>query len=575
MKRHFLLFTTLGLFTLSACSSGTYDFAVTSYDPDAITIENVVSANKAEDYPHLTEVSDKDWLVLFYICADTDKIHNTDPAPNDELYKQMAQIGRGLKKIRRYDGLNPKADYKNITAVGLWDGYNIDKDLQYYMPYTSALEFKYPAQTYTKDIQSDIKNFAKDLSQEIMNSENNWLGDVQELNMAKPESLSNFLHWSLEKYNSDNSKDVVLVIAGCGGGSFGDETGSYIPPSSRSTCSDQSSESYYLSATDIVTALSANGFSSTNKLPILILDTSFGASLEDSFEYRNTVLSMVAAPSELPYASINYNYLLQCFKKNATPYSIGTELVNIYANTNYNLNSITIKGISSLSFIDLTQIEAVANNVNMLADRILTKKDTKNLDNNTYSVYDSLKADNSNASYKYGFLCQNEAAENLLTDTAMFYKAVYNHDTANVLPGYESSTILFQGYFYLFDLGYLTKQINKTAASKHGVEEIYYYCDQIQNSMKKAVVSAWRNGTGSKSGLYARIDKNSAFGLTITGRAIQLSGSENNYFQPYYATTFSFKDYKETGKESKSNWKDLLESLYPEQFQDTTFIHYQ
>lgn len=210
----------------------------------------------------------------------------------------------------------------------------------------------------------------------------------------------------------------------------------------------------------------------------------------------------------------------------------------------------------------------------MLADRILTKKDTKNLDNNTYSVYDSLKADNSNASYKYGFLCYNDAAENLLTDTAMFYKAVYNHETANVPPGF-SGMVLFQGYFYQFDLGYLTKQINKTAASKHGVEEIYYYCDQIQSSMKNAVVSAWRNGSGSKSGLYTKIDKESAFGLTITGPAREISGSSGNYFQPYYATSFSFRDYKETGKGSKSNWKDLLESLYPEQFQDTTFIHYQ
>lgn len=559
----------LFLLIFTGCSDSKYEFMVYSQDPDAINIESVVTAKDIENYPHLSQKTDKDWLLLFYLCADADKIHNTDPNPNDEMFRQMAQIGRGLKKIRKYDGTSPKSSYANVTAVGLWDGYNTDKELTYYLPYTYAFEFKYPSQTYTSEIVQDVNNFTIDKSPEIMSSENNWIGDLHEMNMAKTETLSAFLSWALAEYNSDNSKEVALIIAGTGGGSFGDETGTYIPPSARSTCSDQSSESFYLSATDIVTALTANGFSSSNKLPLLIIDSSFSASLEDAFEYRNTVLSLVASPSEIPFASIDFNYLLQCFRKDASPYSIGSELVNIYANKNYYKNSITNKGISSLSYIDLSHVESIANNVNLLADSILNLKDTKNLNNNKYSIYDCMK--NSD----YGFLLYNDSAENLLTDYSMFYKAVYNHETANLIPKYEGTTIFLQGYFYQFDLGYLTRQINKTAAYKTGAESIYYYCDEIQTEMKKAVVSCWRNGTGNKAGLYPSIDSESAFGLTITGPARELSGCEGDYFQPYNATNFSFKDYKESGNESKNNWKNLLESLFPEQFKDITeFIHY-
>ncbi|MCR5495446.1 MAG: hypothetical protein K6F15_07385 [Treponema sp.] len=559
----------LFLLIFTGCSDSKYEFMVYSQDPDAINIESVVTAKDIEIYPHLSQKTDKDWLLLFYLCADADKIHNTDPNPNDEMFRQMAQIGRGLKKIRKYDGTSPKSNYANVTAVGLWDGYNVEKELTYYLPYTYAFEFKYPSQTYTSEIVQDVNNFTIDKSPEIMSSENNWIGELHEMNMAKTESLSAFLSWALAEYNSDNSKEVALIIAGTGGGSFGDETGTYIPPSARSTCSDQSSESFYLSATDIVTALTANGFSSSNKLPLLIIDSSFSASLEDAFEYRNTVLSLVASPSEIPFASIDFNYLLQCFRKDASPYSIGSELVNIYANKNYYKNSITNKGISSLSYIDLSHVESIGNNVNLLADSILNLKDTKNLNNNKYSIYDCM------TNSDYGFLLYNDSAENLLTDYSMFYKAVYNHETANLIPKYEGTTIFLQGYFYQFDLGYLTRQINKTAAYKTGAESIYYYCDEIQEAMKKAVVSCWRNGTGNKSGLYNSIDSDSAFGLTITGPARELSGCEGDYFQPYNATNFSFKDYKESGNESKNNWKNLLESLFPEQFKDITeFIHY-
>lgn len=575
MRLRFLLITLSSLLIFGACSSDTYDFIITSSDPDAVNIENIVTPNDSSEYPHLTQTTDKEWLVLFYIAADTSKKYNSYPRqPNDARFIQMAQIGRGLRKIRLADGKTPKSAYANVTAVGLWDGYNAnrdgqdeEKDLQHYLPYTYLFEFKYPDQTYTADISSNYENFTIDVSSDVMNSTNNWLTDTHEANTASGDTLKNFLSWALSKYNSDNSKEVALILTGDSGGSFGDETGTYIPPESRATCRDSSSNSSFLSAPEIVTALSANGFSSSEKLSILILDAAFSASLEDSFEYKDTVLSLVASPSEVPYGAIDFNYLLQCFTKNATPYSIGTSLVNIYANINYGRNQETFKGMSSLSYIDLTQIVPVANNTNMLADKIISLKNTKKIKNNTYSVFDCL------TNSDYGFLKYNDEADNYLTDNAMFYKAMYEHEVTDKL--HPEATTFFQGYFYQFDLGYLAYKIYRTVASKQGIESIYYYCDEINKSLEKAVVSCWRNGTGSKSGLYPAVESNFRLGLTITGSARDQSGFAGNYLQPYNFSTFSFRDYKETGKESSSNWKELLTELYPEQFQANNYPHYK
>lgn len=566
MKRQFIIFAIFGILMLTTCSNETYDFFVTSSDPDSINIESVVSANKAEDYPHLTQTTEKGWLVLFYICADYYRKYSSYPNhPNDSRYNQMSQIGRGLKKIKLADGKTPKSAFANVTAAGLWDGYNKDEKLNTYLPYTYLFEFKYPEQTYTADIAKSYKNFTIDYTKEITESENDWLNGKQEANSADVNTLKNFLTWALQKYNSDNSKEVVLILAGDGGGSFGEEIGSYIPPS-RALCKDASSDSYYLTAKEITEALSANGFSSLNKLPLLILDSSFSSSLEDAFEYKDTILSLVASPSEVPCAAIDFNYLLQCFTKKATPYSIGTSLVNIYANKNYGSNAETDKGTASLSYIDLTQIDELTNKVNIFADHILTCKNQKDIDYK-YSVFECLTNED------FGFLNYDDEAPNYMTDSAMFYKAEYMHEVENIyLP---DTTNIFHGYFYQFDLGYLAFEIYKSVSTKQGLDTIYYSCDEINKALKKAIISSWRNGTGAKKGLYTSLDSDFRFGLTITGPARTVNGDDNNYLQPYNFSDFSFKNYKETGKETSANWNELLRTVFPEQFIENTYPHYK
>lgn len=332
MKKYSFIFALIISFFYISCSSDSYNIFLTTTEPDTINIENIVIPNSADKYPELTAPVNKDWLVLFYIGADS--------YVNDELYLQMAQIGRGLRSIMRYDGQTFKKDFSKVTAVALWDGFNTDGSYtpKFYLPNTYLFEFKYPEQKSTIEIADDYRNFTINHSDEVLKSGDNWLTINQEVNSADGDTLRKFIAWAQNKYNSDNSKEVILVISGMGGGSFGTETGTYIPPSSRATSRDYSSESYYLSAPQIKIALEANGFNSSNKLKLLIIDSAFSASLEDAFELRNNVASMIASPSDVPDGGIDFNYFLQSLRKNTSIYNIGSETVNVYANRNYNYN---------------------------------------------------------------------------------------------------------------------------------------------------------------------------------------------------------------------------------------------
>ena len=568
MKKYSFIFALIISFFYISCSSDSYNIFLTTTEPDTINIENIVIPNSADKYPELTAPVNKDWLVLFYIGADS--------YVNDELYLQMAQIGRGLRSIMRYDGQTFKKDFSKVTAVALWDGFNTDGSYtpKFYLPNTYLFEFKYPEQKSTIEIADDYRNFTINHSDEVLKSNDNWLTINQEVNSADGDTLKKFIAWTQNKYNSDNSKEVILVISGMGGGSFGTETGTYIPPSSRATSRDYSSESYYLSAPQIKIALEANGFNSSNKLKLLIIDSAFSASLEDAFELRNNVASMIASPSDVPDGGIDFNYFLQSLRKNTSIYNIGSETVNVYANRNYNYNKERnysyntkfMKNMASLSFYDLSLVEKLGKEVNVLANNILYTKDNSTeqmLIDREYTMFECMK------NKEYGFLLYDDETPLLITDNAMFYKAIYEHR----IPKYD----FFRGYFYQNDLGYMAHAIERTA-EKNGIDTIYKPCSEIKNILKDMMISKWRNGNNTKQGIYPYlINKNKSlnedskvyYGLTIAAQARPQAKDE--YLQPYNFSDFEFKTYKET---DQKNWRDLLEALFPEQFKECTFYTY-
>lgn len=572
MKRCFFLYLIVFYF-FSSCSSDTYDIIVNcASDPDFINIENVVSSRDSRNYPYLTEKSEKEWLILFYIDADNYK--------NDQLFQEMAQICKGLRNIYRYDGITPKKEYNNVTAVGLWDGFNKDTKYtpNYYMPLSYLFEFQYPQQENITQILSTYKgtpeklNFLKDVSNDVINDpDDNWLGSYHEVNMADKNTLDKFLKWALKKYNNDNSKRVIIVMSGEGGGSFGKETGSYVP-SSRAINRDMSSDSYYLSMKDVHDALENNNFTESNKLDLLVMEQDYSASLEDLYEIKDVVKATLASPSSLPGSSVDMNYFIQSLRKNSTIYSIGTEAVNVFANKNYTKYPETSygdipdknQGMATLTFIDMSKIKELGDKVNKLADGIYKT----NIHNENYLVdqkYTFLECmDNKeNISYEYGLLKPDDYAKNFITDYAMFYKSWYRHK----IDRYD----YFWGHFYMFDLGYFCEKSYTVAskAGRDGILEIIEPADNIRQFLEETIISSWRNGTNSKSGIYTTLSNSNIYGITITGPAKVNNGSKKLYMQPYNFSTFTYKDYK---KDGMHNWYDVLHTLYEEQFHENPYL---
>lgn len=584
MRKLFFFFLFIFIFSFfSACSSDSYDIvAFTPVNEDVINVENIVAAKPAGWYDHLTQADSKEYLLLFYISGDNLR--------NDLYFRQMAQIARGLSSVYRIDG-KPKKSYSEITCAGLWDGYNKNENAaaslevdssagkytsSYFLPNTYLFEIKWPGEKTTAQLVSDYKSFTTDLSDEVISSGDNWLSNLKEVDTGKGEVFKKFLKWGISKYNSDGSKRVVVFIAGVGGGSFGDETGTYIPPESRALCCDYSARRNYLSASEIASGLSSVGFSTDNKIEMLVIDSGYSCSLEDAFEYKDYAKALIASPSDVPAGGIDLNYFVQSLRSSSTVYSVGAETVNVYANRNYTTQEKYVEnGTASLSFIDLSLINDIADRVNDIATRFLNTKTSsaENIIDSKYTFYECL------TNSDYGFLRYDDDKSLFLTDYAMFYKPIYEHIIYTSSDKYN----IFSGFFYQFDLGYFADKVARIGETNGstGINSIYYHCNELGKLLSKAVVASWRNGNGSKPGIYSSKDEDGYIinGITITGPArvaydysASTTGKNSVYLQPYNFTDFSYKAYYSSS--CANNWCDLLKDLYPEQFKENDHIDY-
>lgn len=582
-KLHFFFVLVITFSFFAGCSSDSYDIvAFTPVDEDSINVENIVAAKPADWYEHLTQNDSRDYLLLFYISGDNLR--------NDLYFKQMAQIARGLSSVYRIDG-KPKKAYSEITCAGLWDGYNKNENAaasletdssaakytsSYFLPNTYLFEINWPGEKTTAQLVSDVKSFTTDLSEEVISSDDNWLSSLKEVDTGKGDVFKKFLKWGISKYNSDGSKRVVVFIAGAGGGSFGNEVGTYIPPENRALCCDYSARRNYLSASEITSGLSSVGFSSGNKIELLVIDSGYSCSLEDSFEYKDYVKGLIASPSDVPAGGIDLNYFVQSLRANSTVYSVGAETVNVYANRNYCTQEKYVEnGTASLSFIDLSLVNDIADRMNDIATRFLNTKTSsaENKIDSKYTFYECL------TNSDYGFLRYDDDKTLFITDYAMFYKPRYEH----IIYTKQDKYNIFSGFFYQFDLGYFADKVAKTGETKGstGINTIYHHCNELKKLLAKAVVASWRNGNDSKLGIYFSRDEDGYIinGITITGPArvaydysASASGKNSVYLQPYNFTDFSYKNYHSASCDN--NWCDLLKDLYPEQFKENDHIDY-
>ena len=537
-----LLFILISLFFLISCNIERIEAKIEEVHEDPI-IYNIVTPDKSDEHSELTEKC-SDYLVLFYIAADNSN--------NDFYYEKMIDIVRGIYRVRSNDNITPKKGYAKIQAVVLWDGSNsIQKDsstnYKYFIPNSKVFEAKFPETGRMSDWYSDYLNGFKDVS-----STATFLGQNNEINTGSKEALKNFLTWSKEKYSAEK---IILVLCGIGEGPFG----TY----SRANQMDNSSRKDFLTAPELNSALKDAGYAE-EKLDLIIFDSSFSSSLEDLYEIRNCVKSVIASPGETPVTGINYKHLLKLLKENSTIYDIGSSIVNIYASSFYNNSEIdkmqySTMGRASISFIDESNIEDIATFVDTFAYYIISQKNNNQIayESSRYSYFQTLQ---DNPDIPYNFLTTSESLNNFLSENTMSYRCTFKIDYED--SGYSG------GHFFTYDLAYLASAIN-IVSQQAGTIEIQNITNQLIEKLDNTVISSWKNGTDKKEGLYksdiykpfVNYATKNLFGLTITGAAKQhYIQNTPIYYQPYQFSDFSFK--------ADSTWYSLLKQLYPNQFED-------
>lgn len=295
-KRLFVIFTLLlSLFMLSNCDLG--GLIPPFRTPDPITVLDSYEPQE-----------DVDWLIMMYVDGDND-LH-------DSLYLDINEIERALYNYENIPGEKPK-----VKVVALWDGWKISGS-NIGSVSTQILELG-PDPNLTEQGLYQLCENTKDLTVtaltplEPYTSSNNWINysflkESAEVNMGDPKTLENFLKWAEIYY--PNAKHKILQFSNHGGGPRSAIGGS----ERRAICWDYTSDSEYafLKTKDVSDALSKAGYGESqngvsNQLDILIFDLCLGASIEDSYQFRNYAKYMLASANNIPGYGLDYTKILE------------------------------------------------------------------------------------------------------------------------------------------------------------------------------------------------------------------------------------------------------------------------
>lgn len=295
-KRLFVIFTLLlSLFMLSNCDLG--GLIPPFRTPDPITVLDSYEPQE-----------DVDWLIMMYVDGDND-LH-------DSLYLDINEVERALYNYENIPGEKPK-----VKVVALWDGWKISGS-NIGSVSTQILELG-PDPNLTEQGLYQLCENTKDLTVtaltplEPYTSSNNWINysfikESAEVNMGNPKTLENFLKWAEIYY--PNAKHKILQFSNHGGGPRSAIGGS----ERRAICWDYTSDSEYafLKTKDVSDALSKAGYGKSqngvsNQLDMLIFDLCLGASIEDSYQFRNYAKYMLASANNIPGYGLDYTKILE------------------------------------------------------------------------------------------------------------------------------------------------------------------------------------------------------------------------------------------------------------------------
>jgi hypothetical protein len=556
------------------------------------TLEDV--DNSAIEYKELTVSLDPEWtnhtewLMLMYMDGDNNL--------NDPLYLDLNEAENGLAKL---------PDDASVRVIALWDGWdfksgNDDGD-------TSFFDY-FPGQYNTNKSATRLLELGPDKGP-IINGENSglytedggiyyeacmlssstidltatvdWIKDG-EVNMASKETLREFLNWAILNYSADK---IILQFSDHGGGPRAAASSERPSFGRRSMCWDETSGGNgFLKTSDVSKALYGGGFGDGKKVSLIMEDVCLGGSLEEAYELHDYADYYVGSPNNVPGNGFDYISFVSSLTKGATVEEVGCNLVKTYKSNyewsenrwnNYLQNnpsfanydglnkSLMNEQLSTLSFVDLSKIEAVESAVNDLAYLI----------NNDDGKETRLKADSNGHIYtlyddSYYYYNGTKASEDVeLTNVSRRFALKW-------WTAYYGDPIYYDGTFgCLKDLGAMCEYMrqNYPEDSEYSWPELYEKTYAVTSALSSAIVACWRDGY--KQPTYYKIGKEVSYsdvlgsssdlgaGLTINCSCwVSEQGKDGRYylyqrFADWYKNELAFgKDCSEWTKLIKNWW---------------------
>lgn len=442
---------------------------------------------------------ESDWLFIMYMNGDNDLQYS--------VREDFNETETGLSFIRKSNEI-AKDDYSFVRVIVLWDGLQ-KKDSRVF------------------ELGSDSKNYLPGKNSYNIQEVNFIEKADNEVNMALHSTLTDFLKWVDEHYESNNK---ILHVAGHGSGPG---------VSARAMCNDVTSKFIAMASSEFSTALENAEYGNTKRFNALLLDVCFGANFEDSYEFRSYADYMIASPNFSPGEGFNYESLMKCFTKNITTenlcVSMGKSFYSFYKDYSF------IKDYTELKWYEISKKVAKNDFVNVDGEKINWYVGYNgNILIPTISVIKLSEIEN----------CADkidELAASINDSSDLYKRNLFNHIDDN----YKLSLYYAGSVQWLFDIGYFADQVQKSQSS---TDVIKTKASNAKSAISDAIVYSWRAGWYNNENVNFYDYNDFDFcGITIGGGII--SGKKTLGIPSWYRTSIDF------GKR-ECGWATMMEQWF-------------
>lgn len=515
-----------------------------------ITSNSSSEHDEIKAVPFIKEKKKSDYLILMYADGDNEL--------SDLIYFDINEIEYGLNAIKNANG-SAKNGYASVNAVALWDATSRKEENTLNLENGSCIyelgpdsvapqSNKNTGEITDCNLGANTKNLTYTACNGTTSTSNwmfgtSWSSDFTannlddksygETNMGSKTTLVEFLKWANERYIANH---VILTFSDHGGGPRSEK---------RALCWDDSSGEFEaLYSAELPEAFKNAGYSSKNKIDIVLMDVCFGASIEDCYELQDYVDYFVASPNFVENEGIDYISFIKSFKTDKAPLDICKQLADDFKKfyedyewdyiieeyevsdpeiLNWNANY----GIPTITVVDCSKVQAVASAINEMANYIYSNKD---------KVYDS--------SQKYIDYLK------IFVTAPLADSDISKHEVMSYPGGY---------YVWLYDIGYMMDKFKETAEGSTKWADLVHYCDNVQVALNNAIVTSWRDSTYERESIPISMYEylgHTYYGLIISGETIEYeSYSSDNYAHGSYP--YWYKIDLHFGQDNA--WNNLLE----------------